>query len=119
MAQTKRKRRTTKHRGTPAGTIQTRGRTGRKLRPAERKLDKQAQAAARREERLNKPPTWKGSFNRALVATAIFLIAAILVLKVKPVAGLSLMVFVLVLYTVLGYTTDNFLYRRRQRRKTS
>ena len=36
MAQTKRKRRT-KHRGTPAGTIQTRGRTGRPPSADERK----------------------------------------------------------------------------------
>ncbi len=117
MAQTKRKRRT-KHRGTAAGTIEARGRTGRKPRPEERKLDKQAQSALRREERLNKPPTWRNSFNRALVASGIFLIAAIFVLKVKPVSGISLLVFVLALYTVLGYYTDMFLYHRRQRKKS-
>jgi Flp pilus assembly protein TadB len=116
VAQTKRKRRT-KHRGTAAGTIETRGRTGRKPRADERGGDKRTQAAARREERLDKPPTWRASFNRALIATAIFLLAAIFILHVKPVAGVPLMIFVLVLYTLFGYATDGYLYRRRQRNK--
>ena len=55
MAQTKRKRRT-KHRGTAAGTIQTRGRTGRPPTAEERKKQDRSEA---RERRLNTPPTWK------------------------------------------------------------
>ena len=53
MAQTKRKRRT-KHRGNAAGSIEARGRTGRKPTPEEMKKD----ARARRQA---KPPTWNGA----------------------------------------------------------
>ena len=55
MAQTKRKRRS-KHRGTAAGTVESRGRTGRKPTPEERK---KADAAAQRDERLYREPTWR------------------------------------------------------------
>ena len=61
MAQTKRKRRS-KHRGNAAGTIETRGRTGRPPSADERK--KQTRATAR-ERRLNTPPTWKSSLTKA------------------------------------------------------
>ena len=52
MAQTKRKRRT-KHRGTAAGTIETRGRTGRRPTADEKKKEDRTQA---RERRLSTPP---------------------------------------------------------------
>src|SRR5246127_5463506 len=67
MAQTKRKRRT-KHRGTAAGTIQTRGRTGRPPSAEERK--KQARVDART-KKLNTPPTWKSSAIRAGLAALV------------------------------------------------
>src|ERR671934_19867 len=54
MAQTRRRRRT-KHRGTPAGTIEARGRTGRKPRPEERRGPRPA-----RKNRFDQPPTWPG-----------------------------------------------------------
>ena len=44
MAQTKRKRRT-KHRGTSAGVVESRGRTTRPASPAERKKQAREQAA--------------------------------------------------------------------------
>ena len=64
MAPTKRKR---KHRGTPAGTIEARGRTGRP--PAASEVRKTA--AARRQERMDRPPTWKGAVNRAAIAADV------------------------------------------------
>ena len=67
MAQTKRKR-TRKHRGTPAGTIERAGRTGR---PQTREDAKQI-ARRRRAERLDSPPTWKSAINRAAIAAAVF-----------------------------------------------
>jgi Flp pilus assembly protein TadB len=112
MAQTKRKRRT-KHRGTPAGTIETRGRTGRPLSPEEKK--KQARMDAR-ERRLNTPPTWKGSLTRAGFASAIMFIFLLLVTKKdKVVVAASFAVFALLLYVPAGYYMELFLYRRRQR----
>src|SRR5579884_2516890 len=115
MAQTKRKRRS-KHRGTPAGTIETRGRTGRPLSADEKK--KQARMDAR-ERRLNTPPTWKSSFTRAAFASVIMFVFLLLVTKKdKVVVAASFAVFALVLYVPAGYYMELFMYRRRQRGKT-
>ena len=114
MAQTKRKRRS-KHRGNAAGTIETRGRTGRAPTPEERKKQTRMEA---RERRLNTPPTWKASFNRALVA-AVIMFAFLFVTTKKDklaVAG-AFALIALALYVPLGYTLESFLYRRRQRGK--
>ena len=117
MAQTKRKRRT-KHRGTPAGTIEARGRTGRPLTAAERK--KQDRASAR-ERRLNTPPTWKSSATRALIAAVLVFVFLVLTAKGKnrlPVA-LTFTLIALVVYIPAGYYLERFLYNRRQRRKAA
>jgi Flp pilus assembly protein TadB len=117
MAQTKRKRRS-KHRGTAAGTIQARGRTGRPLSPEERK--KQARVDAR-ERRLNTPPTWKSSVATASFgAVAIFLLFTFLPAKGSHnhVLGAALLALVaLVIYIPGGYYMQLFMFRRRQRRK--
>lgn len=115
MAQTKRKRRT-KHRGTPAGTIQARGRTGRPPSADERKKATRLEA---RERRLNTPPTW-----RSAIITGIFAAVAFFVLfgllgrgKNRIESALILAVLALVLYIPGGYYMQLFMYRRRQRRK--
>jgi hypothetical protein len=117
MAQTKRKRRT-KHRGTPAGNIQTRGRTGRPSTPEEKK--KQAQLDAR-ERRLNTPPTWKSSFKRATFA-AVIMFAFIALTNKGTVAtkigtGAGFAVIALALYVPAGYYMELFLFRRRQSKR--
>jgi hypothetical protein len=117
MAQTRRKRRT-KHRGTPAGTIETRGRTGRPPTAAERK--KQTRQSAR-ERRLNTPPTWKSAATRAAVAAALVFVFLLLTAKGKnklPVA-LTFTLVALVIYVPGGYYMELFLYRRRQRKKAA
>jgi hypothetical protein len=114
MAQTKRKRRT-KHRGTPAGTIQARGRTGRPLTPEERKKQTRAEA---RERRLNTPPTWKSSAIRAGFASVImFFFLLVVTKKDKVVVGASFAVFAFILYVPAGYYMELFMYRRRMRNK--
>jgi len=115
MAQTKRKRRT-KHRGTAAGTIESRGRTGRPLTSEEKK--KQDRAAGR-EKRLNTPPTWKGSFQRALLASALMFLFILVTSKGsnKIAAAVLFAVFALALYVPAGYYLELYLFRRRQRRK--
>jgi hypothetical protein len=115
MAQTKRKRRS-KHRGTAAGTIEARGRTGRPPSPEERK--KQTRMSAR-ERRLNTPPTWKSSLTRASFAAAIMFIFLLVTAKGKNriEAAVIFAVFALVLYVPAGYYLELFLYRRRQRKK--
>ena len=111
MAQTKRKRRR-KHRGTPAGTIDRAGRTGR---PRTRQEAKQI-ARKRRSERMDRPPSWRASVNRAAIAAAIFGVVLAVPLH-RGAAGAFLALFMFVLYIPLGYGTDLTIYRFRQRRK--
>jgi hypothetical protein len=115
MAQTKRKRRT-KHRGNAAGIIETRGRTGRKPTPAEAKLDRRERARQARADRFNKPPTWRGAANRALIATLIFVVVIVAAFKQPIQSAFALGGFMLLIYIPLGYYTDLLLYRRRQRK---
>jgi len=116
MAQTKRKRRT-KHRGNAAGAIESRGRTGRKPTPEERKTKSRQSAQERREERLNKPPTWSGAAQRAVFATVIFVIALLVVFREPVSRVIALSGLILLLYIPMGYYTDLYLYRRRQAKK--
>jgi hypothetical protein len=112
MAQTRRKR-TRKHRGTPAGTIERAGRTGRARTAGEAKQI----AQKRREERLNRPPTWRSATNRAAIAAAVFGVLAILVLQQSMAQGVVLAALMFLLYIPLGYFTDTMIFRFRQRRR--
>jgi hypothetical protein len=117
MAQTRRKRRS-KHRGTPAGTIEARGRTGRPPTAEERKRQTRSDA---REARLNKPPTWKSSLIRALLAGVLVFGFLLLTAKGKnkvPVA-LGFTAVAIVIYIPAGYYLETFLYRRRMRKKAA
>jgi hypothetical protein len=112
MAQTRRKR-TRKHRGTPAGTIERAGRTGR---PQTRQDAKQI-SRQRRAERLDKPPTWRGAMQRAAIAAAVFGVLVVIAFKRDVAQGVILAAFMFLLYIPLGFATDTFVYRLRQRRK--
>ncbi len=114
MAQTKRKR-TRKHRGTPAGTIERAGRTGR---PQTREDAKQI-ARQRRQERLDRPPTWKSAMNRAAIAAAVFGVLVVLAFQRSIAQGVILAGFMFLLYIPLGYVTDMAVFRFRQRRKAA
>ena len=118
MAQTKRRRRT-KHRGNAAGVVEARGRTGRKPTAAE-KGSSGAQGARskqqRREERYDRPPTWRGAFYRALFAAVALLVLAIVLLH-SAAQAVIYFVFALIAYTPISYYTDMWMYRRRQRTK--
>ena len=114
MAQTKRKR-TRKHRGTPAGTIDRAGRTGR---PQTRQDAKQV-ARERRQQRLDTPPTWRGAVNRAAIAAAVFGVLVVLAFGRSIAGGFMLAGFMFLLYIPLGYLTDSAIYRFRQRRKAA
>ena len=115
MASTKRKRRT-KHRGNAAGTIEARGRTGRKPTPEERK--KAARTNAR--DRRAKPPSWNSAAVKAIaMAGVLFVLTQVHVLgKNTSVAqGLVLALFAMLLYTPLAYLTDRAVYNRVQRKQ--
>lgn len=116
MAQTKRKR---KHRGTQAGTVEARGRTGRKPESQPAAGTKPGKKAARepRANRLDRPPSWRGALNRAVISSAIFVVAVILLFGQPVRQALPLGVLMVVLYLPMSYYTDRFLYNRRQRQK--
>jgi hypothetical protein len=112
MAQTKKKRRS-KHRGTAAGTIERAGRTGR---PQTRE-DAKRIARERRAERLDKPPEWKGTVNRAGIAAVVFAVLIVVAFG-RPVAqGLALGLLMFAIYVPLGYATDSAIYRFRRNRR--
>ena len=111
MAQTKRKRRS-KHRGTPAGTIESRGRTGRKPTDTERKPASRGGA-----NRFDKPPTWQGAATRAGIAAGIFLLAVVALFGQPLKAAIPIGLFMFMVYIPLGFYTDQFLHRRRQAKK--
>ena len=120
VAQTKKKRRS-KHRGTAAGTIESRGRTGRKPTDAERTTTVKQDAAARRAARLNRVPTWRSSFIRAAFAAVLLFVFTQIGFgpKIELSASIALCVIALAIYVPLGYATDMFVYRRRQKRNAS
>ena len=109
MAQTKKKRRR-KHSGTQAGTIQ------RQARP-QTKEERREATRRKRAERLDRPPTLRGSIGRAAIAARFFLAVVIVAFGRSPAEGLSLGVVMFLLYIPIGYFTDLFIYRRRQRKK--
>jgi hypothetical protein len=115
MAQTKRKRRS-KHRGNAAGTIEVRGRTGRKPTGAEAR--KGARESAR-DRRLRKPPTWNGALMKAgFMALALFALGQLTTVFGKNTSlaqSATLAVFAMLLYTPLAYYTDRWVYQRTLR----
>jgi hypothetical protein len=114
MAQTKRKRRR-KHRGTPAGTIERSGRTGR----PQTQSDAKRIARDRRQERLDTPPTWRGSMNRAAIAAAVFAVLVVLIFKKSPAEGVALGAFMFLLYIPLGFITDKAIFNYRMRKRAA
>lgn len=110
MAQTKRKRRTTKHRGNAAGQVEARGRTSRAESGGPEQRGKPG-------ERFDKPPNWRSAMNRAAIAALIFAALSILLLKQKPLTAAAMTVAVFCFYVPLGYYTDSFIYQRRMRKK--
>ena len=113
MAQTKRKRRS-KHRGTAAGTVSARGRTGRPLSADEKKKQAKLQA---RTQRLNTPPTWEGSVKRAGLASALMFVFLLLTSKGNVPASIVFGIFAFALYVPSGYYLERYLFNRRQRKQ--
>jgi hypothetical protein len=114
MAQTKRKRRS-KHRGTAAGSIEARGRTGRKPTADEQKRDR----GAIRQDRLNRPPSWRAATTRAAFASALLFVFTQLGLGGDMPIGQAILlcVFAMAIYIPLGYQFDKWMYNRRNRPK--
>ncbi|HEY2398570.1 MAG TPA: hypothetical protein VGH78_06220 [Solirubrobacteraceae bacterium] len=118
MAQTKRKRQT-KHRGNAAGVVESRGRTGRKPTTAEKSGTGAGSAKTKgpRIDRRDRPPTWRAAFIKGMLAAVVLLLFMILFLPKSNASLIGLFPVVLILYTVISYFTDRFVYRSRQRKK--
>lgn len=122
MAQTKRKR-TRKHRGNAAGIIERPAHNSRsatqapagKGRPAA-KGDARAEQRRKRQDRLNRPPTWRGAAQRAGVAAVLFAVLVAVFFKEKAGAAISLAVFMFVVYIPLSYMTDKALFNWRRKK---
>jgi len=126
MARPTRNRRSTKHRGNAAGMIETRGRTGRKPRPNEKSSSSSSRGgsgrgstrSSGRRNRYDSPPTWKGAAGRGVIAAAlVYVVIALLNKHSNPLTELLLVPVVLGVYIPLIYYTDNYMYRRAQRKK--
>jgi hypothetical protein len=115
MAQTKRKR-TRKHRGTPAGTIDRAGRTGR---PQGTRADAKQIARERRQARLDTPPTWRSAVNRAAIAAVVFGLLVIALFDRSIAEGSGLAAFMFLLYVPLGFVTDKMIYSFRMKKKAA
>jgi hypothetical protein len=111
MAQT-RKRRRTKHRGNAAGMVEVRGRTGRRPAEGEKRAGVKQDAAARRRNRMEEPPTWRSAFNRAIIATIVFAVLVVVLFGQKIAQAIVLAGFMLLLYVPLTYYTDLYIHRR-------
>jgi hypothetical protein len=99
--------------------VESRGRTGRKPTAAE-KSGKPSDPASKKQDRLdkaNRPPTWRGAFIKAMFATVVLLLFAIVFLKQSNQA-IGLFPVVLAMYTLISYFTDKWMYDRRQRKKS-
>ena len=108
MAQTK-KRRKRKHRGTQGGSLDRR----RRSRPRTRE-EARAQAKRQAGHKRDRPPTWQGAFNRALLMSGIlFLLMAVAFGRAAGASAL-LSITMLAIYTPAGYYLEKFLYARRR-----
>jgi len=115
MAQTKRKRRS-KHRGNAAGTVEARGRTGRKPTAEEQRNKGDANA---REERRFVEPSWASAATRAGLASLMLFVLFQVGLAgqeqtVATSAGLAIAAFLI--YVPLGYKVDRVFWERRMRK---
>jgi len=122
VAQTKRKRRS-KHRGNAAGTIEARGRTGRKATAEEQKkgAKRGGSAPKSRAERMAQPPSWNRALLRAGAASALlFVLTQVGLFKnnLPTSQAITICLVAMVIYVPLGYAFDNWMYKRFNRPKT-
>ncbi len=112
MAQTKKKRQR-KRRGTQGGRVDPNRRPSRPRSRAEAKA--RARSGAKRAPRGDKPPTWRSSIIRGLVAAVIFTVLLLLIFQRSLGSALGLGAFMLVFYIPAGYYIDLYMWRRRER----
>ena len=70
-----------------------------------------------RQARLNTPPTWRGSFNRALLASGFMFILLLVTSKFKIVPSVIFAILAMAIYVPSGFYLESFLYRRRMAKR--
>ena len=119
MAQTRRKRRS-KHRGNAVGTVEARGRTGRKPLPSDTKGKARSSGGkgAARPARGDRAPSWKNAYLRAfLAAVFLFVLTRLGLGGEMPIESSILFAAIaMFIYVPLGYYMDTFIYNRRQKK---
>jgi Flp pilus assembly protein TadB len=115
MAQTKRKRRS-KHRGNAAGTVEARGRTGRK--PTEQERRKGDMKGMREDRRLQQPTLASAATRAGLAAVMLFVLFQVGLAGEKQTVATSLMLALaaFLIYVPLGYKVDRVFWERRMRK---
>ncbi len=113
MAQT-RKKRVKKHRGTQAGSIDTRKKSRPKSR-AEAKGQVKSKSSQPRASRLDRPPTWKSAAIRGIIAAVVFIALLMLLFGRSFTEALPIGIFMLVFYIPAGYYMDSMMWKRRER----
>jgi len=119
VAQTKRKRRS-KHRGNAAGTIEARGRTGRKATAEEQKKSAKASSRQTRAQRMAQPPTWNRALLRAGAASALLFVLTQIGLfdnDVPPGQAIGICLVAMLIYVPLGYAFDSWMYKRMNKQR--
>ena len=115
MAQTKRKRRS-KHRGNAAGTIEARGRTGRK--PTEQERRKSGSSALREERRFQQPTLASAAARAGLASVMLFVLFQVGLAGQEQTIATSLILALaaFLIYIPLGYKVDRIFWERRMRK---
>ena len=65
----------------------------------------------------NTPPTWNSAIKRALLACGFMFVFLLLTSKGNILASVVFAIFALALYVPSGYYLEQYLWRRRQRKK--
>jgi hypothetical protein len=94
--------------------VRTAGRRG--ARPKSR-AEARATAEQRRQERLNRPPTWRTAITRGGLASIGLCAVLVIAFGASPAQGVGLAVFAALLYVPAFHLTDTLLFRYRQRRR--
>jgi hypothetical protein len=74
-------------------------------------------AGQRRQERLNRPPTWRSAIQKGGIAALALFALVVIVFKASVGAGIPLAVLAAAIYIPAFYMTDSLLYRARTRRR--
>jgi magnesium-transporting ATPase (P-type) len=113
MAQTKRKRQT-KHRGTAAGVVTSRGRTSKPPDPDTVKKQKREDAKV---ARLMKRPTWTSAALRSLLAALFIMVFLLVTTHGNVLAAVGFAAIAAVIYIPTGYYIETYMWRRRMRKQ--